>query len=192
MVATVATSTTRKILNERIERYDRQLAKRKTTLMKWAARQAQKSLEKQGSVRIEAYTPHLTAPNSWLPIVEERIRASVLPEEFEREPSSEWLTQDAAFAAIAFFHTGADLLPTEPYIYATSLGDLVAEFETKNGSMTSVISDNETILFAVLASDPHEPIQKVIRRGSNQFKEELRSITTKLSSGRHGKMEPAR
>lgn len=192
MVAAVATSTTRGILNERIERYDRRFAKRDMRILEWAARRAQKMLEEQGKVRIEAYTPYLKAPNSWLPLVEERIRASILPEEYEGEPSCEWLTEDAAHAAISFFRAAADLLPTEPYIYATNSGDLVAEFETKSGSMTSVVSDDETILFAVLASNPHEPIQKVIRRGSNQIRDELRSITNKLSSARHGKMEAAR
>jgi len=191
MVTDVATSTTRRILNERIERYDWQLAKRQMRIMDWAARHAQKMLEQRGTVRIEAYAPFLTVPNSWLTVVEERIRASILPEEYRAEPSSEWLTENAANAAIAFFRAGADLLPTEPHIYATNSGDLVAEFETKNGSMTSVVSDAETILFVVLAGEPHEPIQKVIRRGSNQFRDELRSVTNRLSSARHGKMESA-
>ena len=30
----------------------------------------------------------------------------------------EWLNERAANAAIAFFRAGADLLPTEPHIYA--------------------------------------------------------------------------
>jgi hypothetical protein len=181
MVAAIATLTTREILSERIGRYDNLLDRS----MEWLP-------ERQSMVGIRAYTPYLSAPNSWLPTVEERIRASVSPDEFWGEPSSEWLTQNAAFAAIAFFRAAAGLLPTEPYIYATSVGDLVAEFETKNGSMTSVVSDDQTILFVVLASDPHQPIEKVIRRGSNQFRDELRSIINRLFPGQHGKMEPAR
>jgi hypothetical protein len=144
-------------------------------------------------VRIERYTPYLTAPNNWLPIVESRIRGSVLPNEYEYdyEPSTEWLSEGAANAAIAFFRNGTDLLPTEPHIYGTKSGDLVAEFETANGSMTSVVSDKQTILFAVLTGDD-EPIQTIIRRDSNRFRDELRSITTKLAAGSsHRKMESA-
>jgi hypothetical protein len=160
--------------------------------VKWAARQTQKYLEKQGEVRIEDYTPYLTAPNGWLVVLEARIRDSVLPDEYEGEPSTEWLTEGAANAAIAFFRASADLLPVEPSIYATKSGDLVAEFETPAGSMTSVVSDKETILFAVMTNDPDEPIQRVIRRGSNQFRDELRSFTITLTSGSHGKLEAAR
>jgi hypothetical protein len=156
-------------------------------IVKWAAELAQKAWYDSAEVWIEPYT--LTAPNGCLPIVETRIRGSALPDEYGREPSTEWLSEGAANAAIAFFRNGADLLPTEPHIYSTKSGDLVAEFETANGSMTSVVSDKQTILFAVLTGDD-EPIQTIIRRGSNRFRDELRSITTKLASGSsHGKME---
>ncbi|MEW9838617.1 hypothetical protein ABUE29_25950 [Mesorhizobium sp. ZMM04-4] len=178
-------------MKERIERYDRKLAKREMRYLEWAARRAQKRLIDRRSAQIEEYTPYLAAPSNWLPLVEARIRDSVLPEEYEGEFSTEWLTEDAAFAAIAFFRHGADLLPTEPHLYATNSGDLVAEFETADGSMTSVVSDQETILFAVPTIAPDSPIHTVIRRGSNTFREELRSVTKQLTSGRHGKMDPA-
>jgi hypothetical protein len=187
-----ATSTSRGILNERVERFDRKLARREMRYLEWAAHSAQKKFTDRRSAKIEEYTPYLTSPSSWLPLVEARIRDSVLPEEYEGELSSEWLTEDAAFAAIAFFRNGADLLPTEPHIYATNSGDLVAEFETLAGSMTGIVSDKETILFAVLAGAPDDPIQTVIRKGSNTFREELRAVTKQLSSGRYGKMEPAK
>ncbi|MCA9207143.1 MAG: hypothetical protein KDA55_02260, partial [Planctomycetales bacterium] len=138
---------------------------------------------------IEPYTPRVTAPSGWLPILVERIQASTLPREYDAEPSSEWLSEDAANAAIAFFNTGVDLLPNEPHIYATNAGDLVAEFETAMGTMTSVISDKETILFAVLETDPSEPMQATIRRGSNQLRDELRSFTRKLLAESHGPMD---
>ena len=134
-------------------------------------------------VRIEDYRPFLAAPSNWLSLVEARIRESVRPEEYEIEDSAEWLNAEAASAAIAFFQAGADALPSEPHIYATSLGDLVAEFETSGGTLTSVVSSAETILFAVMASDPHTPIERVVRRGSNSFIDELRFVTKKLATG---------
>lgn len=149
----------------------------------------QSAMQEHEGVYIDAYVPYLKAPNSWLPRLEDRIRESILPDEYEGEPSPEWLRPESALAAIAFFRNGVDLLPTEPHIYANRSGNLVAEFETEKGNMTSVVTDKETILFVVLASDPSEPNQFLIRRGSNQFRDELRSITENLDLGSHGQME---
>jgi hypothetical protein len=151
MAALTGTSTTRRILAERVEPYGWYPAEQR--IVEWAADLAQKAWNDSAEVWIEPYTLYLTAPNSWLPIVESRIRGSVFPDGYEHEPSTEWLSERAANAAISFFRNGADLLPTEPHIYGTKSGDLVAEFETANGSMTSVVSDKQTILFAVLTAD---------------------------------------
>ena len=98
-------------------------------------------------------------------------------------PSTEWLNERSANAAIAFLHKGADLLPAEPHIYASKIRNLVAEFETSAGRMTSIVSDNETILFAFVYRNPEEPIQHVIRRGSNHFRDELRTFTKEFALG---------
>jgi hypothetical protein len=131
MAALAGTSTTRTILAEQVEPYGWYRAEDLQRIVKWAAELAQKAWYDSAEVWIEPYT--LTAPNGCLPIVETRIRGSVLPDEYGREPSTEWLSEGAANAAIAFFRNGADLLPTEPHIYGTKSGDLVAEFETANG-----------------------------------------------------------
>jgi len=155
------------------------------------AREAERISRELRGVWIEPYAPYLNAQSSWLPTLESRIRASVVPDEYEGEESTEWLNEDAANAAITFFRAGADLLPTEPHIYATRSGDLVAEFETSAGNMTTVISDHGTILFAVLASDPENPIQDIVCRGSNHFRDQLRSFTKKLFAESHGPVESA-
>ena len=173
--------TSRRVLKERQQTADRRVEELENRLLEWAARKAMRHYEGQ-LVRIEEYRPYLDSPNNWLPVVESRIRDSIRPDEYEIENSAEWLTADAAYAAIAFFRGGAEALPSEPHIYATNNGDLVAEFQTPQGNMTSVVSDSETILFAVPANDPLNPVQKVIRRGSNNFKEELRSVTQKISA----------
>lgn len=142
------------------------------------------------SIKIDS--SNLTVANSWLPVVEARIRGSVLPPDRHEEPSKEWLSADAANAAISFLRGGADLLPAEPHIYGTRKGDLVAEFETVNANVTSVMSDKQTILFAVLAGSPEEPIRQVIRRGSNRFREELRSFISKVVRPSHGQMDANR
>ena len=188
MAALAGTSTTRRILAEPVKPSGWYPVVHVQRNVEWPRSYPKKPGTTPPRFEIEPYTPYLTAPNNWLPIVESRIRGSVLPNEYECEPSTEWLSEGAANAAIAFFRNGPDLLPTEPHIYGTKSGDLVAEFEAANGSMTSVVSDKQTILFAVLTGD-REPIQTIIRRGSNRFRDELRSITRKLAAGSsHGKM----
>lgn len=186
-----ATLPTRIILSDRTERFDRRLARREMRYLEWAARQSQRFADER-LIGIESYVPYLTSPSSWLAVVEARIRDSVLPDEYDGDISSEWLTEDAAYAAIAFFREGADLLNTEPHIYATNSGDLVAEFEIPAASFTSVISDKETILFGAPKSDPENPIHAVILRGSSSLRAELKAFTSKLLSGRYGKVESAR
>lgn len=145
-------------------------------------------LGETASVRIKEYAPNLLFPNSWLPVVESRIRASIMPSDHDSEPSGKWLTENAARAAIAFLQAGADVLPAEPHIYGTQDGDFVAEFESPAGHMTSVVSKDETTLFAVRTDEPDKPLQYVIHRGSNHYRDELRSFTKKLTAGSHGKM----
>ena len=120
------TATTSEILLNIFERYVGHHAARERQELETASSISQNALQEHENVRIEPYIPYLTAPNSWLPTLEDRIRRSILPDEYEGEPSTEWLSAEAASAAIAFFRNGADLLPGEPYIYATKSGDLVA------------------------------------------------------------------
>jgi hypothetical protein len=138
-------------------------------------------------VRIDSYTPVLPAANAWLSVVEQRIRASVRPAEQEGEESTEWLSQSAADMAITFFRNAADLLPTEPHIYATESGDLVAEFETQASNMTSVVSPAETILFGVSSRAPQKPVEVTIRRGSNRLRDEIKAFTQELRLVSDGK-----
>jgi hypothetical protein len=145
-------------------------------------------LGETAEVRILEYTPDLPFPNSWLPVVESRIRASVMPADSDGLPFGEWLTEDAARAAIAFLRAGQDVLPTEPHIYGTEDGDFVAEFELPEGRMTSIVSDDETTLFAVHSDCRAAPLHDVIHRGSNQYRDQLASFTKNFRAGTHGQM----
>jgi hypothetical protein len=175
MTIKMATRTTGNVLSQICETFGSDPAERSGPLPE---------ASRSSDVRIQGYTPVLHAANAWLSIVEARIRESIRPEENETidkdEDSTEWLRSDAARAAIAFFRNTADLLPTEPHLYATKSGDLVAEFETPVCNMTSVVSDSNTILFGASTSDPHKPVHVVIRRGSNRLREELKTFTREL------------
>jgi hypothetical protein len=139
------------------------------------------------NVRIDPYTPVLAVPNAWLSAVEERIRASTRPPELQGEESAEWLSVSAASTAINFLRQAADLLPTEPHIYASDNGDLVAEFETEASNVTSVVTPEETILFGVSSAAPAIPVKVKIRRGSNRLREEVKTFVQELGLVSNGK-----
>ena len=112
------------------------------------------------------YNLDIYSATSWLPKVERRIQASTLPNEYvvtlgegDVEKGTEWLSEDVAHASLSFFERCADVLPGEPHLYASKGGALVAEFEAKNGSLTTVISPESVILFAVTAENPESPIE---------------------------------
>jgi hypothetical protein len=180
MSMNATTLTTGNLLNHLYQAIDHSLARLVAT---------QADIAHSNDVRINAYTPVLTAANAWLATVEARIRSSIRPD--ESEESTEWLNRYAADAAISFFRNAADLLPTEPHIAATQSGDLVAEFETPACSMTTVVSGSETILFGVCKAD-QSPIHTVIRRGSNQLRDELKIFARELSADSHGNMGASR
>lgn len=148
-------------------------------------------LDQPAEVRILEYTPNLPFPNSWLPVVESRIRASIMPADSDGPPFGEWLTEDSARAAIAFLRAGEDVLPTEPHIYGTDDGDFVAEFELPEGRLTSVVSDDDTTLFAVYSDRSAPPVHDVIHRGSNQYRNQVVSFTKNFMAGSHGQMVPS-
>lgn len=140
-------------------------------------------------VFIPSYVPKASIANPWLSAVTTRIQNATLPEGSTELPGTEWLNRASARAAFRFFENGADLLPSEPHIYGTRKGDLVAEFKGDKGVLTAVVTDEKTTLYAVLDNSPEDPIHETIRKGSNQFRDELRAVTNQLVAGAHGQVE---
>jgi hypothetical protein len=91
-------------------------------------------------------------PAPWLAIVERRIRDSVLPRERAAENDGRWLSQEVANSAIQFFQQASGVLPSEPFIYSSTSGDLVAEFKTIRGVLTSVVTQSK-VLAVVMVND---------------------------------------
>jgi hypothetical protein len=125
--------------------------------------------------------PSLIKPQ-WFASTQRRIRDSVVPNYNRETHAGLWISQQVADAATVFFQKTADLLPGEPFIYSSSLGDLVAEFKTGQGSMTSIVSPAFTMLFAVIDGVPVE--RRVVKEGD--VREEVRQLTGLLRMGRHG------
>ena len=66
---------------------------------------------------------------SWLSNVERRIRGSIPTSSEPLSNTGRWLEPQLAWQAINFFQATSDILPGEPYVYASLMGDLIAEFK---------------------------------------------------------------
>ena len=140
------------------------------------------------SVKVDApYPLNISPVTPWLPSVERRIGDSIIPSEYESLVSGEWLHEEVGLAAIRFFQNTADLLPGEPFIYASQTGALVAEFGATRGALTTVISPESVILFGVNVDNPATPIGITVKRGSNRLREDVKEVVQTLA-GAHGQM----
>src|SRR5690242_194424 len=77
----------------------------------------------------------------WISTIQRRIKQSV-PSRVTTTIEGEggWLDSDIAAYAVCFFNAVSDVLPaSEPYLYTSNNGDLVAEFAGRDGKLTSVI-----------------------------------------------------
>ncbi len=99
------------------------------------------------------------------------------------------MTEDIATSASAFFEMTSDVLPSEPYIYSSQNGDLVAEFDASHGTMTGIIAKNLVVLFAVVDG---VPIERRVVLGSDSprpLRRELQYLTEMLRTGQHAAVE---
>jgi len=186
----VATTIAAPVFEEELVSFNSRQQRLTAKYLGISAHHAYAEQSKRKSAHIEEYSPCIRTSNVWLSAVEKRIRDSTLVEEFGSHSSTEWLKEDIANAAIEFFRVGADLLPTEPHIYASRSGELVAEFETPNGNMTSIVSNSEVTLFGVSANIA-EPLYARIPLEARNLREQLRSFTRNWARGSHGLEESA-
>lgn len=118
-------------------------------------------------------------PAQWLSAVQERIQRSILPR--GQNNDGRWLTEEIALSSSTFFETTSDLLPGEPYIYTSTKGDLVAEFQSDSGIITGIITPEFVGLFAVIDGVPVERTLALAnppnstRQGLHEFSETLRT-----------------
>ena len=85
---------------------------------------------------------------SWLPDIEKQISDSIsLSDSINNENDGSEISEAISQAAIGFFQTTSDLFDSEPYIYSSKRGDLVAEFRIPNANITSIIGQSFILLF---------------------------------------------
>ena len=128
------------------------------------------------------------APN-WYGVVQRRLKNSIMPFGMNEENDGSWLSYEIASRAQTFFEMFSSALPSEPYIYSSNAGDLVAEFSLKDkGSLTAVISNDIVTLFADVGGDTpiHQKIDAWIEN-TDKVQDDLKIITT-ASAQHHGNM----
>lgn len=119
----------------------------------------------------------------WLGAVQRRLNASIGIEGSTIDGT--WLPEDVVTAANTFFNATSYLFPSEPYIYSSRVGNLVAEFESNLGRMTLILSKDSAL---ALASVGPEKIQKRIDFASAtpaRLRSDVSGITDRLRTS-HG------
>lgn len=119
---------------------------------------------------------------AWLSTVEQRIRASIAPEGYPEEGSGAWLQASVGSAAVDFFRSTSAALPSEPYIYASRVGDLVAEFIGPRGKMTCIVAPKVVYVFAVAGDETVE--KKFVPSEVIELRSHLQTMTNLLRPAR--------
>lgn len=141
-------------------------------------------------INISFYDHLLTPRVRWLGAVEWRLSAAMAQntDDLINNPG-EYISKSVSDYALKFFRETADLLPTEPHLYATPPGDLVAEFETEQILLTLVISEKHIIAFGSTLKDRSEPKYITLEHGSARLRSQIKMFLNGLTSGTHGKMD---
>jgi hypothetical protein len=119
---------------------------------------------------------------AWLSIVEQRIKASIAPEGYIAEEDGAWLQIEVGSTAVDFFRSTSSALPSEPYIYASKAGDLVAEFIGPRGKLICIVAKNAVYVFAVAEDETVE--RKFLPSEVVELRSHLQTMTNMLRPAR--------
>src|SRR5580692_11631639 len=87
---------------------------------------------------------------SWLLNVYIRLLDSILASNESLPNTGRFLEPQLAWQAINFFEATSDILPGEPYVYTSLIGDLIAEFKGPKGKLTTVVTKNSLTTYSVI------------------------------------------
>jgi hypothetical protein len=130
----------------------------------------------------------LAAP--WLANVQRRLNNSVGLD--LAAPDGQWLTKGVVSAANTFFQATSDLLPIEPFLYSSTQGDLVAEFQGVEIPITVIFSTSNAIALAVIAGQPLKFTIPLAATPAGALRSELTKITEILRAKRHEPVDAER
>jgi len=107
------------------------------------------SSDRSVDVQTQIKEPVQISPQvQWHGLLQQRIKDSVALEGHQLDPNLRYLSEAVARSALCFFEGVSDLLPSEPYIYASQEGNLVAEFSGSSGGLSVMIGTDFAILFS--------------------------------------------
>jgi hypothetical protein len=118
---------------------------------------------------------------AWLGAIERRIRDSIVPAERAAENDGRWLSPEVANTAIQFFRQASGVLPGEPYIYSSGSGDLIAEFKTRHGLLTSVVTLDKVLAVAMVDGQPRQITINLETATGGILRRQLQPITDLLN-----------
>jgi hypothetical protein len=120
----------------------------------------------------------------WMSALARRILDSVPARPIPAPHDEGFLDPEIASKAVIFFRETSDLLPmSEPYIYTSLDGDLVAEFVEQQGKLTNVISKNTVSSFVVSEVGMFKATENLPFEDINRARKELQKVTAQLRTG---------
>jgi hypothetical protein len=126
----------------------------------------------------------------WLPDVQRRLSNSVGLD--TSAPDGQWLAKGVVSAANTFFQTTSDLLPTEPFLYSSVQGDLVAEFRQGETPFTVILSSTNAVAMAVVGDQAMQFTIPISATSPGALRSEIQKITAALRAKRHGSVDSER
>ncbi len=127
----------------------------------------------------------------WVAAVERRIRASVSPQNIAYINDGSTITNNVAARALQFFQMTWDVLPGEPYIYVSLQGDLVADFRTEFGTMTTIVAPSRVVTFASHNGELLDLQIVVDFKSPMNSRRSLQHLTKTLKQSGNGTLGPA-
>lgn len=128
---------------------------------------------------------------AWLPTIERRIADSIASPEVDEIPDDgRWIDSNVAAQAFGFFDATSDVLPSsEPYIYTSTHGDLVAEFEATHGKITTIVGKTSVVSFAATDATMHRTTLELPVSNIREVRKQLKELTDRVS-GENGTVDP--
>ena len=164
--------------------YDARVIERYVRLLKKRAPAFEPTMLSDTRPEASIQSPSRIMPQ-WLATVQDRIYRSIVPRGREFENDGRWLRHGVAEMASGFFQAAADLLPGEPHIYGSQMGDLVAEFEAAHGTMTGIVTPTSVILYAVVDGTPSE-MTLTLETNAATLRRGVQRLIERSHPGQHG------
>ncbi len=151
------------------------------------AEQAEGARDATTSVSAAPSTPTRILP-SWLASVERRIKDSIASAD-DTSIDGQTIGWTIGAQAISFFQHYADLLPGEPYLYSSLRGDLVADFHTKQGSLSLILGITSVLGFANVGEEVIPVVIDIRKTDQSRTREQLRRLTNAFRQNKHGAVD---